>query len=84
MSLESLDALAAVDAEEVQAALGETALLLDRARARIAGAAPEPAPSRSLAEQIFSLLDWASTAPSCSSSQRKPAGWTRCFPATAA
>ena len=39
MSLEALDALTATDAEEVQAALGQTALVLGRARARIAGKA---------------------------------------------
>ena len=55
MSLEALYALSAVDAESVQAALGETALLLTKARARIAGRSLDPdAPMA--ASEVFALL----------------------------
>jgi len=55
MSIESLDGLGSNDAEEVQAALGQTALLLSRTRARIAGESDgsgEPLTP----EEVFALL----------------------------
>ena len=81
MSLDSLEVLTATEPEDVQAALGETALLLSRTRARIAGNAAgcsEPLTP----EQVFSYLGLASAARSRWSSRRRPAGWTRCCPTT--
>lgn len=62
MTLDSLEALDAVDAEAVQQALGETACVLAHARACVAGRATRSGPATSAippisASDVFALLD---------------------------